>query len=141
MDIFWGMKSNVSKPVISTDVCLTDVCVWIQVEKDSKCAVFGLGAVGLAAVMGCKAAEAKTIIGIDVNPARFEKAMLLGATGCVNPSNYNKSIQEVIVELSQGGVDYALECVGSPAVMVGVQNYDVLFHKHYQLRLPVFLSF
>lgn len=124
MDIFWRMKSNVSKQVISTDVCLTDVCVWIQVEKDSKCAVFGLGAVGLAAVMGCKAAEAKTIIGIDVNPARFEKAMLLGATGCVNPSNYNKSIQEVIVELSQGGVDYALECVGSPAVMVGVQKYD-----------------
>ena len=116
MDIFWGM--NVSKQVFSTDVCPTDFCVWLQVEKDFKCAVFGLGAVGLAAVMGCKAAEAKTIIGVDVNPARFDTARLLGATQCVNPNDYKKPIQDVITELSKGGVDLALECVGSPAVMV-----------------------
>ncbi|XP_036933041.1 alcohol dehydrogenase 1-like [Acanthopagrus latus] len=88
-----------------------------KVEKDFKCAVFGLGAVGLAAVMGCKAAEAKTIIGVDVNPARFDTARLLGATQCVNPNDYKKPIQDVITELSKGGVDLALECVGSPAVM------------------------
>ncbi|TKS72016.1 Alcohol dehydrogenase class-3 [Collichthys lucidus] len=91
-----------------------------KVEKDSVCAVFGLGAVGLAAVMGCKAAGAKTIIGVDVNPNKFEKARMLGATECVNPSDYSKSIQEVLVEKTNGGVDYALECVGSPVVMVNV---------------------
>ena len=36
-----------------------------SVEEGSTCAVFGLGAVGLAAVMGCKAAGAKRIIAVD----------------------------------------------------------------------------
>lgn len=82
--------------------------------------MFGLGAVGLAAVMGCKAAEAKTIIGVDINPEKFEKARLFGATDCINPKDFkDRPIQQVLVEKTEGGVDYALECVGSPAVMVG----------------------
>ncbi|KAM4554739.1 alcohol dehydrogenase class-3-like isoform 1-T3 [Odontesthes bonariensis] len=88
-----------------------------KVEKASSCAVFGLGAVGLAAVMGCKTARAKRIIGVDINPDKFEKAKQLGATDCVNPKDYGKPIQEVLVEMTNGGVDYALECVGSPAIM------------------------
>ncbi len=94
--------------------------VCIQVEKDSSCAVFGLGAVGLAAVMGCQVAGAKSIIGVDVNRDKFEKAKMFGVTECVNPKDHSKSIQEVLVEMTGGGVDYALECVGSPGVMVGV---------------------
>lgn len=82
--------------------------------------VFGLGAVGLAAIMGCKAAQAKTIIGVDINPEKFEKAKQFGATQCINLRDHSKPIQEVLVELTDGGVDYALECVGSPAIMVGV---------------------
>lgn len=81
--------------------------------------MFGLGAVGLAAVMGCKVAGAKRIIGIDINPDKFEKAMTLGATECVNPKDHGKSIQEVVLEMTNGGVDFAVECVGSPLVMVG----------------------
>ncbi|XP_034545900.1 alcohol dehydrogenase class-3-like [Notolabrus celidotus] len=88
-----------------------------KVEKDSTCAVFGLGAVGLAAVMGCKAAGARRIIGIDINSDKFEKAMKLGATDCVNPKDHEMPIQEVILEMTKGGVDFALECVGSPFVM------------------------
>lgn len=89
-----------------------------KVEKDSSCAVFGLGAVGLAAVMGCKAAGAKTIIGVDTNPDKFAKAKLLGATACINPGDHsNRTIQQVLLEYTQGGVDFALECVGSTDVM------------------------
>ncbi|KAM7000294.1 alcohol dehydrogenase class-3-like [Tautogolabrus adspersus] len=88
-----------------------------KVEKDSTCAVFGLGCVGLAAVMGCKASGAKRIIGIDINPAKFEKAVKLGLTDCVNPTAHKKPIQEVVLEMTNGGVDFALECVGSPFVM------------------------
>uniref|UniRef100_A0A3Q0QUR7 Alcohol dehydrogenase 5-like n=1 Tax=Amphilophus citrinellus TaxID=61819 RepID=A0A3Q0QUR7_AMPCI len=88
-----------------------------KVEKDSTCAVFGLGAVGLAAVMGCKVSMAKKIIGVDINPNKFEKARLFGATECINPRRYTKPVQEVVVEMTGGGVDYALECVGSPAIM------------------------
>ncbi|XP_041845355.1 alcohol dehydrogenase class-3-like isoform X2 [Melanotaenia boesemani] len=88
-----------------------------KVEKDSSCAVFGLGAVGLAAIMGCKVAMAKRIIGVDINSDKFEKAREFGATDCVNPREHSKSIQQVLVEMTEGGVDYALECVGSPAIM------------------------
>ncbi|MED6250933.1 hypothetical protein ATANTOWER_016206 [Ataeniobius toweri] len=71
-----------------------------KVEKDSTCAVFGLGAVGLAAVMGCKAVMAKRIIGVDINPEKFEKAKQFGATDCINPKDYDKPIQEVLVEMT-----------------------------------------
>ena len=43
-----------------------------KVEKGSTCAVWGLGAVGLAVIMGCKAAGAARIIGVDINPDKFE---------------------------------------------------------------------
>ncbi|KAM9376553.1 alcohol dehydrogenase class-3-like isoform 2-T2 [Pholidichthys leucotaenia] len=88
-----------------------------KVEKDSTCAVFGLGAVGLAAVMGCKTAMAKTIIGVDINPNKFKKAEEFGATKCINPDDYQKPIQEVLEEETQGGADYTLECVGNTAIM------------------------
>lgn len=43
-----------------------------KVEPGSTCAVFGLGAVGLSAGLGCVAAGAKRVIGIDINEAKFE---------------------------------------------------------------------
>lgn len=43
-----------------------------KVEEGSVCGIWGLGAVGLATAMGCRASGAKVIIGIDVNPAKFE---------------------------------------------------------------------
>ncbi|XP_038125014.1 alcohol dehydrogenase class-3-like [Cyprinodon tularosa] len=88
-----------------------------KVAKDSTCAVFGLDAVGLAAVMGCKAAMAKSIIAIDINRAKFEKAKQFGATECIDLNDHDKPIQEVLVDKTNGGVDYALECVGEPDSM------------------------
>uniref|UniRef100_A0A8C6TUM1 Enoyl reductase (ER) domain-containing protein n=1 Tax=Neogobius melanostomus TaxID=47308 RepID=A0A8C6TUM1_9GOBI len=88
-----------------------------KVEEGSSCAVFGLGAVGLAAVMGCKAAGAKRIIAVDTNPEKFDKAKIFGATDFVNPKDHSKPIHEVLVEMTNGGVDFSLECVGSPAVV------------------------
>jgi len=43
-----------------------------KVEPNSTCAIFGLGAVGLAVIMGCKAAGAKKIIGVDLNESKFD---------------------------------------------------------------------
>lgn len=87
-----------------------------KVESGSTCAVFGLGAVGLAAVMGCKAAGAKRIIAIDINQAKFEKAKVMGATECIVPQK-NPKIQDVLIKATDGGVDYAIECVGETTVM------------------------
>ena len=50
-----------------------------KVEPGSNCAIWGLGAVGLAVAMGCQAAGAKNIIGIDVNPDKFEVGKYIGA--------------------------------------------------------------
>uniref|UniRef100_A0A672QPK3 S-(hydroxymethyl)glutathione dehydrogenase n=1 Tax=Sinocyclocheilus grahami TaxID=75366 RepID=A0A672QPK3_SINGR len=88
-----------------------------KVEAGSTCAVFGLGAVGLAVIMGCKSVGATRIIGIDINPDKFEIAKKFGATEFVNPKDHSKPIQEVLVELTDGGVDYSFECIGNVGIM------------------------
>ncbi|KAG7262346.1 hypothetical protein CRUP_034328 [Coryphaenoides rupestris] len=67
-----------------------------KVEPGSTCAVFGLGAVGLAAVMGCHSAGAKRIIAVDLNPDKFEKAKVFGATEFVNPNDHSEPISQVL---------------------------------------------
>ncbi|XP_053410334.1 all-trans-retinol dehydrogenase [NAD(+)] ADH4 isoform X2 [Nycticebus coucang] len=88
-----------------------------KVTPGSTCAVFGLGSVGLSAIMGCKIAGASRIIAIDINSGKFPKAKALGATDCLNPRDQNKPIQKVITELTGGGVDFSLDCVGGSEVM------------------------
>ncbi|KYO37988.1 alcohol dehydrogenase class-3 [Alligator mississippiensis] len=88
-----------------------------KVEPGSTCAVFGLGGVGLAVIMGCKVAGASRIIGVDLNKDKFAKAKEFGATECINPKDFSKPIQEVLVEMTDGGVDYSFECIGNVGVM------------------------
>lgn len=88
-----------------------------KVEEGATVAVFGLGGIGLSAVIGATMAKASRIIAIDINESKFDLARKLGATDCINPKNYDKPIQEVIVELTDGGVDYSFECIGNVDVM------------------------
>ncbi len=88
-----------------------------KVEKGDTVAVFGLGGIGLSAIQGAVMAEAGRIIAIDINDGKKEMAMKLGATDFVNPKSHDKSIQEVIVEMTDGGVDYSFECVGNVNIM------------------------
>nr|P25406.2 RecName: Full=Alcohol dehydrogenase 1B; AltName: Full=Alcohol dehydrogenase I-B; Short=ADH IB [Saara hardwickii] len=89
-----------------------------KVQPGSTCAVFGLGGVGLSAVMGCKAAGASRIIGIDINKEKFPKAKELGATECVNPLDYKKPINEVLFDMTDGeGVEYSFEVIGRTDTM------------------------
>ncbi|KAM6071952.1 uncharacterized protein LJ206_010284 [Theristicus caerulescens] len=88
-----------------------------KVEPGSTCAIFGLGGVGLAAIMGCKIAGASRIIGIDLNKEKYAKAKEFGATECISPQDFKKPIQEVLVEMTDGGVDYSFECIGNVGVM------------------------
>jgi S-(hydroxymethyl)glutathione dehydrogenase/alcohol dehydrogenase len=88
-----------------------------KVEEGSTVAIFGLGGIGLAAVIGAKMAKASRIIGIDINEDKFELAKKLGATDCINSKDYDKPISDVIVELTDGGVDYSFECIGNVDVM------------------------
>ncbi|HEX5515127.1 MAG TPA: S-(hydroxymethyl)glutathione dehydrogenase/class III alcohol dehydrogenase, partial [Gammaproteobacteria bacterium] len=89
-----------------------------KVEPGSTVAVFGLGGIGLSAIQGAVMAKASRILAIDINPAKFEMARLLGATDCINPKDYgDRPLQEVIVDLTDGGVDYSFECVGNVELM------------------------
>jgi S-(hydroxymethyl)glutathione dehydrogenase/alcohol dehydrogenase len=87
------------------------------VEEGSTVAVFGLGAIGLSVIQGARMANASRIIAIDINPSKFDFAKQLGATECVNPKDYDDPIQQVIVELTDGGVDYSFECIGNVNIM------------------------
>jgi len=88
-----------------------------KVEPGASVAVFGLGGVGLSAIQGAVMAKAGRIVAVDVNPAKFELATQLGATDTVNPKDFDQPIQDVIVELTGGGVDYSFECVGNTSLM------------------------
>merc|ERR1712189_55221 len=84
-----------------------------KVNEGATCAIWGLGAVGLAVIMGCKRAGASRIIGIDINPDKFEVAKKFGATEFVNPKDHDRPIQQVLCEMTDGGLDYTFECIGS----------------------------
>ena len=88
-----------------------------KVEAGATVAVFGLGGIGLSAIIGAVMAKASRIVAVDVNPGKFEIAKQLGATDCINPLDYDRPIQEVIVDLTDGGVDYSFECIGNVKVM------------------------
>ena len=88
-----------------------------KVQPEETVAVFGLGCIGLSAIIGAKMAKASRILAIDINEDKFELAKKLGATDCINPKKYDKPIQDVIIELTDGGVDYSFECVGNVNLM------------------------
>lgn len=89
-----------------------------KVEPGATVAVFGMGGIGLSVVQGAVMAKAGRIVVVDTNPAKFEMAKLLGATDFINPKDYpDTPIQQVIVELTDGGVDYSFECIGNVHVM------------------------
>ena len=88
-----------------------------KVKKGETVAIFGLGGIGLSAIIGARMAGASRIIGIDINESKFELASQLGATDLINPKESDKPIQELIVEMTDGGVDFSFECIGNVDVM------------------------
>jgi S-(hydroxymethyl)glutathione dehydrogenase/alcohol dehydrogenase len=88
-----------------------------KVQPGSTVAVFGLGGIGLSVLQGAVMAKASRIIAVDMNESKFDMAKKLGATDCVNPKNFDKPIQEVIVDMTDGGVDFSFECIGNVKTM------------------------
>jgi S-(hydroxymethyl)glutathione dehydrogenase/alcohol dehydrogenase len=88
-----------------------------RIEEGSTVAVFGLGGIGLSVVQGAKMAGASRIIGIDINDSKWELAKKFGASEFLNPKNLDRPVQQVIVEMTDWGVDYSFECVGDVQLM------------------------
>jgi S-(hydroxymethyl)glutathione dehydrogenase/alcohol dehydrogenase len=88
-----------------------------KAEPGSTKVVFGLGGIGHSVIQGAVMAKAGRIVCVDINEDKFEMARMLGATDCLNPKNYDQPIQDVIVDLTDGGADYSFECVGNVNLM------------------------
>ncbi|CAK9295865.1 unnamed protein product [Gordionus sp. m RMFG-2023] len=90
-----------------------------KVEPNSTCAIWGLGAVGLATIMGCKVAKCSRIIAIDTNPDKEKLAFHLGATEYINPKKIPNGIstKEHLINITNGGLDYTFECIGNVDIM------------------------
>lgn len=76
-----------------------------------------MGAVGLAVALGCKKAGASRVIGIDINPDKFKTAEQFGCTEFLNPKELDKPIQQILVDKTDGGIDYSFECIGNVSTM------------------------
>jgi aryl-alcohol dehydrogenase len=83
----------------------------LKVAKGTGIAIFGTGAVGLAAVMAARIVGAKPIIGVDIRPKRLKLAMELGATHVIN--NRRDKVASCITDITGSGVDYVVETTAS----------------------------
>lgn len=104
-----------------------------KVKPGTSCAIWGLGAIGLAVVMGCKKSGASRIIGVDINPAKFELAKEFGCTEFLNPKDHDRPTQDVLVEMTDGGLDYTFECVGNTQTMRSALVRGRHFWTHRQI--------
>ncbi|KAE9457399.1 hypothetical protein C3L33_10698, partial [Rhododendron williamsianum] len=94
-----------------------------EVEQGSTVAIFGLGAVGLAVAEGARLRGASKIIGVDLNPDKYGIGKQFGVTDFINPTYCSeKSVVEVIREMTDGGADYCFECIGLASLMQDAIN-------------------
>jgi aryl-alcohol dehydrogenase len=94
----------------------------LQPRPGASIAIFGVGPVGMSAVLAAVVCGCTTIIAVDIHSDRLEMARELGATHIVNASQVDPV--EAILDITGGGAEFSLECVGNPQVLR--QAVDVL---------------
>lgn len=87
----------------------------LHVQRGESIAIFGTGAVGLAAVMAARIAGAYPIIGADINPSRLKLAQELGATHVIN--SRTADVASVVNKIKACGVDFVLEITGNTQML------------------------
>jgi aryl-alcohol dehydrogenase len=94
----------------------------LKASAGTSIAIFGAGTVGMSAIMGAVVCGCTTIVAVDIHPDRLNMARELGATHTVNAGEGDPV--EAVKEITGGGPNFSLECVGNPAVFR--QAVDVL---------------
>jgi S-(hydroxymethyl)glutathione dehydrogenase/alcohol dehydrogenase len=87
-----------------------------KVHSGATVAVFGLGGIGLSVVQGAVLAGAERIIGVDLNPRKFDLARRLGATDFLDATKV-ADVADALIEMTDGGLDFTFECVGNVELM------------------------
>ncbi len=81
----------------------------LKPSSESSIVIFGLGTVGLTALMGAKYLKAKQIIAVDIQASKFPLAMELGATDVINGRETSDVVAK-IKEITGGiGADFAVQ--------------------------------
>jgi aryl-alcohol dehydrogenase len=93
-----------------------------QAKPGSSIAIFGVGNVGMSAVLAAVVCGCTTIIGVDIHEDRLKMAKDMGATHTVSAAKEDPV--QAIQEITGGGPEYSLECIGNPAVFR--QAVDIL---------------
>lgn len=90
-----------------------------KVAAGDNVAIFGAGCVGLSVIQGCVKSRASKIIVVDINDSKKAWAEKFGATDFVNPNELKegKSIQDKLIEMTDGGCDFTFDCTGNVHVM------------------------
>ena len=87
----------------------------LRAQSGESVAVFGVGAVGLSAIMAARLAGAAHAIAIDVNPQRLELARELGAT--LGLDARGEGVAESVRDITGGGADVILDTSGRDAAL------------------------
>ena len=87
----------------------------LQPKPGASIAVFGVGPVGMSAVLAAIVCGCTTIIAVDINSDRLKAAKKFGATHTVNAGETDPVA--AILEITGGGAEFTLECVGNPKVL------------------------
>jgi len=88
----------------------------LKPKPASSVVIFGLGTVGLTALMACKYIGVQNIIAIDIQPSKFALATELGATKVIN-SREIPDMPAHLKELTGGGANFCIDCTGVPKVI------------------------
>lgn len=88
----------------------------LKFQPGSSIAIFGLGGIGMSALIGAKLMYASQIIAVDVVEDKLKLAKELGATHTINSSAVN-TIEEILKLTAKQGVDYAVEAAGHKTAM------------------------
>ncbi|EMD40446.1 hypothetical protein CERSUDRAFT_80117 [Gelatoporia subvermispora B] len=127
----YTVVADVSVVAVNPKAPLERVCLlgcgittaWGAVVKQpgitgSTVAVFGCGAIGLGVIATSSLVKASRVIAVDTNPGKESWARKFGATDFVNPTQLgDKKIQDYLIEITDGGLDYTFDCTGNVHVM------------------------
>lgn len=89
----------------------------IKPTKSARVVIFGLGSVGLAALMAAAHLEVRQLIGVDVVDGKLDLVKTLGATHVVNSAKEGANLVAKLIEITGGGADVAIDCSGAPSAL------------------------
>lgn len=107
----------------------------IKPKPSQSVVIFGLGTVGLTALMACKYLGVRNIIAVDIQPSKFDLAKELGATQVIN-SKEHSDMAAHIKTITEGGADFCLDCTGVPAVIETMLNCIAMLGTAVQIGVP-----